>query len=113
VIVHQNSHANIGDKYEMDIFCAEYDGAKYGFRMNLTPVAADPSAYYWKGDVLTFGKAYSEAKGCIPVGKDLHLNVPSAVYRGTMYQFTLNYTPVSGDAFGFYWKMDSGTLKTR
>jgi len=115
VIVHQNSHANIGDKYEMDIFCAEYDGAKYGFRLNLTPVAADPSAYYWKGDLLTFGKAYSDSsgKGCIPVGKDLHLNVPTAVYRGTVYQFTLNYTPVSGDAFGFYWKMDLSTLKTQ
>jgi len=115
IIVHQNSHANIGDKYEMDIFCAEYDGEKYGFRLNLTPVAADPSAYYWKGDVLTFGKAYSDSnsKGCISVGKDLHLNVPTAVYRGTVYQFTLNFTPVAADPFGFYWKMDSGTLKTR
>jgi len=115
IIVHQNTHANIGDKYEMDIFCAEYDGEKYGFRLNLTPVAADPSAYYWKGDLSTFGKAYSDSntKGCISVGKDLHLNVPTAVYRGTVYQFTLNYTPVSGDAFGFYWKMDLSTLKTR
>ena len=115
VIVHQNSHANIGDKYEMDIFCAEYDGAKYGFRLNLTPVAADPSGYYWKGDLLTFGKAYSDSsgKGCIPVGKDLHLNVPTAVYRGTVYQFTLNYAPVTADPFGFYWKMDMSTLKTR
>jgi len=111
IIVHQNSHANIGDKYEMDIFCAEYDGEKYGFRMNLTPVAADPSAYYWKGDLSTFGKAYSSGKGCISVGKDLHLNVPTAVYRGTVYQFTLNFIPLQSDPFGFYWKMDLGTLK--
>ncbi len=113
VIVHQNSHANIGDKYEIDIFCAEYEGAKYGFRLNLTPVAADPSAYYWKGDVLTFGKAYSDSsgKGCISVEKGFQLNVPTAVYRGTVYQFTLNFTPVTADPFGFYWKMDLDTLK--
>jgi len=113
IIVHQNSHANIGDKYEIDIFCAEYEKVKYGFRLNLTPVAADPSAYYWKADVVTFGKAYSDSntKGCIPVEKSLQLNVPTAVYRGTVYQFTLNYMPVQSDPFGFYWKMDLGTLK--
>ncbi len=114
VIVHQNSHANIGDKYEIDIFCAEYEGAKYGFRLNLTPVAADPSAYYWKGDIPTFGKAYSDSntKGCISVEKGFQLNIPSALFQGTLYQFTLNFTPVAADPFGFYWKMDLGTLKT-
>jgi hypothetical protein len=113
VIVHQNSHVYVGDKYGMEIFCAEYEGVKYGFRLNLTPVAADPSAYYWKMDVLTFGKASSDSntKGCIPVVKGFHLNVPSALFQGTLYQFTLNYMPVAADPFGFYWKMDLGTLK--
>jgi len=115
IIVHQDSHANVGDNYEIDIFCAEYEKVKYGFRLNLTPVAADPSGYYWKGDVLTFGKGYSDSntKGCISVGKDLQLNVPSALFQGMLYQFTLNFIPVQSDPFGFYWKMDLGTLKTR
>jgi len=39
------------------------------------------------------------------------LNIPSALFQGTLYQFTLNFTPVAADPFGFYWKMDLGTLK--
>ena len=115
VIVHQNSNIYVGDKYEMDVFCVEYQGVRYGFVMNYTPVAADPSGLYWKMDSGTFGKAYSDTKGCISVGEDLQLNVPSAYYQGATYEFTLNYnkTPVADDPFGFYWKMDLDTFKSR
>jgi hypothetical protein len=113
IIVHENSHAYVGDKYELDIFCAEYQGVRYGFRLNYAPVTADPSGLYWKMDILTSGRAYSDAKGCISVGNDLQLNVPSALFQGTMYQFTLNYAPIGSDAFGLYWKLDLSTLTTR
>jgi len=113
VIVHQNSNAYVGEKYEMDIFCAEYQGAKYGFRMNYSPLSSDPSGFYWKMDIPTFGKAYSDAKGCISVGNNLQIVIPSALYQGTTYSFTLDSTPVKTDPYALYWKMDLGTFKSR
>lgn len=111
VIVHPNSNVSVSEKYEMDVFCAEYQGAKYGFRLKYNPIAADPSGLYWRMDTTTLGKAYIDTKSCIPVGNDLKIVIPSALYNGTTYQFTLNNTPVQGDPYGFYWKMDLSTFK--
>ncbi len=53
------SYANAGcvyvdERLMMDIFCAEYDGHNYSFRMDYYPNPHDPGGIYWKMDVSTF-----------------------------------------------------------
>ena len=48
----------------------------------------------------------------INVDDSLALNIPCAEYQGTRYGFTLNYSAVSDDPAGLYWKMDTSTFRT-
>ena len=88
-------------------------GVRYGFRLDYSKVSGDPSGLYWKMDTSTFRNADSSLTNCIPVGNDLKISIPSAVYQGTTYQFSLNYNPISDDSFSLYWKMDLDTFKSR
>ncbi len=99
----------VGDDLKLNIF-AQYQGSQYGFALNYTPVSADPSGFYWKADISTFLQIQRDPAACIPVSDDLRLNV-CAQHRGTNYEFSLDYTPVSEDASGFYWKADINTFK--
>lgn len=44
----------VDERLMMDIFCAEYDGHNYSFRMDYYPNPHDPGGIYWKMDVSTF-----------------------------------------------------------
>ena len=102
---------SVGDDLKLNIF-AQYSGSQYGFELNYTPVSADPSGFYWKADISTFSPIQREPSACISVSDDLRLNV-CVQHHGTNFEFSLDYTPVSEDASGFYWKADIGTLKQK
>ncbi len=101
----------VGDNLNLNVFCIEYQGVRYGFDMKFSSVADDPSALYWKVDASTFKTANNTEGSCIAVGNDLKLNIPCARYLGTAYQFSLNHTPVKNDLL--YWKMDLNTFKAK
>ena len=100
---------SVGDDLKLNIF-AQYSGSQYGFELNYTPVSADPSGFYWKADISTFLQIQRDPAACIPVSADLRLNI-CAQHRGINYEFSLDYTPVSDDPSGFYWKADINTFK--
>jgi len=102
----------VDDSLALNISCAEYQGARYGFKLDYSK-SSDPSGLYWKMDTSTIRNVGNTGGSCISIGNDLKISVPSALYRGTTYQFSLNYTPISSDASGHYWKMDLGTFKSR
>jgi len=47
---------SVGDDLKFNIDCAEYKGNSYGFVMNYSPVAKDPSGLYWNIDLNTFSQ---------------------------------------------------------
>lgn len=102
----------VDDSLALSISCAEYQGVRYGFKLDYSK-SSDPSGLYWKMDTSTIRNVGNTGGSCISVGNDLKINVPSALHRGTTYQFSLNYTPILSDASGHYWKMDLNTFKTR
>lgn len=100
-----------GNDLNLNVPCVEYQGVRYGFGMNFSPVADDPVNLYWKMDASTFKNANNTEGSCIAVGNDLKLDIPCARYLGTAYQFSLNHTPVKNDLL--YWKMDVSTFKAK
>jgi len=102
----------VDDSLALNISCAEYQGARYGFKLDYSK-SSDPSGLYWKMDTSTIRNVGNTGGSCISVGNDLKISVPAALHRGTTYQFSLNYSPISSDASGHYWKMDLGTFKSR
>jgi len=102
----------VDDSLALSISCAEYQGVRYGFKLDYSK-SSDPSGLYWKMDTSTIRNVGNTGGSCISVGNDLKISVPSAIHRGTTYQFSLNYTPLSSDTSGHYWKMDLGTFKSR
>lgn len=44
---------NVTDDLSINIF-AKYQGVRYGFTLNYSPVAGDPAGLYWKMDMGTF-----------------------------------------------------------
>ncbi len=97
----------VSKNLDLNVFCVEYQGIRYGFTFNAYQVADDPSGLYWKMDSSTFQKADHTEGSCIPVGNDLEIKIPCASYQGTDYEFTLNYSPVKN-----VWKMDKNTFKS-
>ncbi|MBF0303007.1 MAG: right-handed parallel beta-helix repeat-containing protein [Desulfamplus sp.] len=100
---------NLSDDLALNIAVA-YQGGRYGFKLNYTPIAADSAGLYWKIDVSTFKQLSDNT--WISAADDLTLNV-CAEYRGSTYELTLNYTPVLSDPNGIYWKADLSTFKQR
>ncbi|NQU16312.1 MAG: hypothetical protein HQ561_19310 [Desulfobacteraceae bacterium] len=100
-----------GNDASIPMPCAEYNGTRYGFTLDLYSNPNDASGLYWKmdADTLTGGTGTY----CIPVGSDLAIPVSCVEYVGTKYEFTLNYYSNPADPSGLYWKMDRGTLKVK
>lgn len=112
IVINPTGSMYVDDSLALNISCAEYQGVRYGFRLDYSKIADDPFGLYWKMDISTFGNAGNAGGSCISVGSDLKINIPSALYKGITYQFSLNYNPVSSDASGHYWKMDLDTFKS-
>ncbi|HAO22533.1 MAG TPA: hypothetical protein DCQ37_19970, partial [Desulfobacteraceae bacterium] len=52
--------------------------------------------------------SYSPA--CFTMDDAMAVTVSCAQYEGVQYGFMLNYTPVSTDSDGYYWKMDTSAV---
>jgi len=89
--------------------CAEYRGVGYGFALNFFP---DPAGFYWKADIATFKQLSSADKSCIHVEDDLALKICCLTLSGVNYKLTLNYSPMSKDPSGYYWKADTASLSS-
>jgi hypothetical protein len=106
----ENSCLNIADDLKLNIFCAQHHGKTYQFALNYSPDSAES---LWKADLSTLSETQSSNLSCIPVGDDLILNVPCAIFRGKQYQFSLNFYRNPRDLSGVYWRMDLNTVKER
>lgn len=99
---------DLSDNLALNI-AAAYQGARYGFMLNYTPVSSDSAGLYWKLDVNSFKQLNDNTWIS---ADDLTLNV-CAKYRGATYELTLKYAPVPSDPNGIYWKADLTTFKQR
>ena len=102
---------NVGNDASLPISCAEYQGTKYRFTLDLYSNPDLPSGLYWKMDNSTLGT--TSETSCINVGSDASLPISCAEYLGTKYQFTLDLYSNPDIPSGLYWKMDSSTLKVK
>ena len=57
-----------------------------------------------------FYNRWKQSSTCATVTDDLGINI-CAQYQAVRYGFTLNYSPIAGDAAGLYWKMDVSTFE--
>lgn len=107
-----NFSISVDSTLALNISCVQYQGGRYGFILKYSPVAGDPSALDWKMDTSTVNEVNNSGSGCISVGTDLKISIPSITYQKKRYAFTMNYLPVPSDPLGLYWKMDSNTIKS-
>jgi len=102
----------VDDSLGIGVTCIRYQGIQYGFKLDYKQLQKDPSGFYWKIDPLTISVIPNNATACATISSDLKLPV-CAEYHGSQYEFTLEFTPVSGDPMSIYWKADISTFKQK
>ena len=60
----------------------------------------------------SYNRFIAGANACLSVGGDVSIRIPSALYRGMKYAFSLVFYSNPGDPSGLYWKMDTSTFTT-
>jgi len=65
----------------MNISCAEFQGVRYGFKLNHLKPADDPAGLYRKMNTSALRNAPQSAGNCISIGNDFRLNIPAPGIR--------------------------------